>query len=161
MLKQPLTVVWRKAFSSLDKFIQFATHDKPTFQDQSILDYQVDLMRATALRSRADELAEDLIKFGELGSGGKLIGNNRDLKISALRKQVGEIKNDQAQLEEFRWAYVLRVARKGIEGGNGQETDAVRKLCKEHFPVLIRYLGCTYTQLTVYVEKLRATACIE
>ena len=71
------------------------------------LDYQVDLMRATALRSRADELAEELIKFGELASAGKLIGNNRDLRIATLRKLVEEIKNDQAQLEKFRWAYSI------------------------------------------------------
>lgn len=121
------------------------------------LDYQVDLMRATALRSRADELAEELIKFGELASAGKLNGN-RDVRIAALRKLVEEIKNDQAQLEKFRWAYLNRVTRKEIEGGRGQERDAVRKLCKEHFQVLIKYLGCTYTQLTDYVEKLRTTA---
>jgi hypothetical protein len=119
------------------------------------LDYQVDLMRATALRSRADELAAELIKFGELASAGKLIGNNRDLRIAALRKLVEEIKNDQAQLEKFRWAYVYRVAAKRIDGGSGQETNAVHKLCKEHFQILIKYLGCTYTQLTDYVEKLR------
>ena len=122
------------------------------------LDYQVDLMRATALRSRADELAEELIKFGELASAGKLIGNNRDLRIAALRKLVEEIKNDQAQLEKFRWAYLYRVVRKGIEGGGGHETDAVRKLCKEHFQILIKYLTCTYPQLKNYVEKLRTTA---
>jgi len=132
------------------------------------LDYQVDLMRATALRSRADELAEELIKFGELASAGKLIGNNRDLRIAALRKLVEEIKNDQAQLEKFRWAYLYRVARKGIEGERGegergegergQKTDAVRKLCKEHFQILIKYLTCTYPQLKNYVEKLRTTA---
>jgi hypothetical protein len=127
------------------------------------LDYQVDLMRATALRSRADELAEELIKFGELASAGKLIGNNRDLRIAALRKLVEEIKNDQAQLEKFRWAYLYRVIRKGIEGGGGHETDAVRtdavrKLCKEHFQILIKYLTCTYPQLKNYVEKLKTTA---
>ena len=123
------------------------------------LDYQVDLMRATALRSRSDELAEELIKFGELTSAGKLIGNNRDRRIAALRKLVEEIKNDQAQLEKFRWAYVYRIARKGLEGGGGLEAEAVRKLCKEHFQVLITYLGCTYTQLTDYVEKLRRQSC--
>jgi hypothetical protein len=116
-------------------------------------------MRATALRSRADELADELIKFGELASAGKLIGNNRDLRIAALRELVDEIKNDQAQLEKFRWSYVYRVVRKQIAGGGGrQETDAVHKLCKENFKVLRKYLGFTYTQLTDYVEKLRTTA---
>src|SRR5215813_12893693 len=116
---------------------------------------QVALMRATALRSRADELAEELIQFGELTSAGKLIGNSRDLRIAALRRLVEEIKNDQAQLEKFRWAYLYRVAKKQIEGGGRQETDAVSKLCKENFKVLLKYLGCTYTQLKNYVEQLR------
>ena len=115
-------------------------------------------MRATALRSRADELAEELIKFGELASAGILIGNNRDLRIAALRKLVEELKNDQVQLGKIRWAYLYRIARKGIEGGGGLEAEAVRSLCKEHFQVLIKYLGCTYTQLTDYVEKLKRTA---
>ena len=119
------------------------------------LDYQVELMRATVLRSRANELAEGLIKFGELTSTGKLTGNDRDLRIAALRKLVEEIKNDQAQLEKFRWSYLYRVARKQIEGGGRQETDAVGKLCKENFKVLLKYLGCTYTQLKNYVEELR------
>jgi hypothetical protein len=119
-------------------------------------------MRATALRSRADELADELIKFGELASAGKLIGNNRDLRIAALRKLVEEIKNDQAQLEKFRWSYVYRVVRKQIAGGRGrQETDAVHKLCKENFKVLRKYLGCTYTQLTDYVEKLKAECSVD
>ncbi|HMG32607.1 MAG TPA: hypothetical protein VKM94_01615 [Blastocatellia bacterium] len=119
------------------------------------LDYQVELMRATVLRSRADELAEELFKFGELTSAGKLTGNDRDLRIAALHKLVEEIKNDQAQLEKFRWAYLYRVARKQIEGGRRQDTDAVTKLCKENFKVLLKYLGCTYTQLKNYVEQLR------
>ena len=59
------------------------------------------------------------------------------------------------KLEKFRWAYVYRVARKQIEGGGRQETDAVSKLCKENFKVLRKYLGCTYTQLKNHVEELR------
>ena len=118
------------------------------------LGYQVDLMRATALRSRTDELAQELIDFGELSSAGNIIGENRDLKIAALRKLVDEIKNDKEQLEKFRWAYLYRVARRAADGGGGEQTEAVRQLCKEHFQVLIKYLGCTYTQLIDYIAKL-------
>lgn len=102
------------------------------------LEYRFELLKALSSQMEADQLAEELIEYGELGSSGVLV--DPGARLEAIRYLASDIEEDKWRLRRFRLAYFVKVASLS-DSERPLVANAVRELCAKELPFFRRVWG--------------------
>ena len=121
----------------------------PSYKEE--LEYRFELLKALSGQMEAEQLAEELIEYGKLGSSGVLV--DPGARLEAIRYLASDIEEDKWRLRRFRLAYFVKVASLS-DSERPLVANAVRELCSKELPFLTKNLGCQLSEIQAIVARL-------
>jgi hypothetical protein len=117
-------------------------------------DYRLDLMYALSGQQEAEQLAEQLVEYGELEAKGVLTGSQN--RLGLIRELAFGIESDPWRLQRFREAYLFRLLSVP-DSPRSRVAEAIRELCEAQFPSLRKSLGVQLRELKEMLTRLEGS----
>jgi hypothetical protein len=115
------------------------------------LEYRFGMLEALTGLNDADQLAEELIEYGKLGSNGVLVDPQGRLEV--IRYLASDIEGDKWRLLRFRLNYIVKIMSLP-DPERSRVAHAVRKLCANQLPFLTKSLGFKLSEIKAILARL-------
>jgi len=115
------------------------------------LEYRFGMLEALSGLIDADQLAEELVEYGKLGSNGVLV--NPQARLEVIRCLASDIEDDEWRLRRFRLTYFVKIMSL-TDSERPLVADAVRELCAKELPFLTKSLGFRRSEIKAIAARL-------
>lgn len=121
------------------------------------MNYRLDLMYALGGQQEAEQLAEQLLEYGELEARGVLTDSQN--RLDMMRYLAFGIESDSWRLQRFREVYVFSLLSLP-DSVRPRVAEAIRVLCEAHFPFLKKSLGFQLREIKELLTRLGGVASV-